>query len=670
MSTTLDRSIAEKYSKGNAENPSLILEMEMGMVNRGAFLGWISQYPEECEILLPPLTGLEVSDYTTNADGTLVYTMQLNINMQSMTIEQVLALRQKQCLELAEVVKRDLASHAAVGDIPQRQSAADVVRHRIEVEPDTNVFNDNGRFVQATEATLAQLPRQGDEMVSLDKVHTGTVVCLAAGCTGAPPLISGGLDGAMVLHGSAERLKPVKFSNQEHTGLPTPVLCVEMMHPLPCAAVGLFDHTVRIAELTSQSERQRLVGHAGPVTALAWDPKACWLASGSSTGEICAWELDSMQAHANPTMMEQCKCVLTGHTDAVRSLVWLKDGLLASGSLDGTVRIVRVEKKAHSNALGGEFVQLLERHNGPVTALATASKPENASRASEHNSQAAGVLVTASADRSMCVWDSTTFELVTEVLKCHDLGICALAALTKHHQIATASADATIKTWRLLPNNAVEQMLTMQGHVGAVHSLCYIESRGWLASGGTDNTIRLWRVGGAGGSAPPEDDAPSLEVQRAATQARSEQQPQVPCEAEPWKTPCTKPAQSPMTSETTPMQARKTQQKDREPATILSSHDSVSDVGRSSHILKEKTSDLPSTERVTNKDDAMRQESLQSKLGKEDLGHTELVTRSTTPTRARKGRKPPPSLHDISPHVLQLSPHVAERVQNMKKMVE
>jgi hypothetical protein len=33
--------------------------MLMGMVNRGAFLGWLSQYPDEAEILVPPLTGLE-----------------------------------------------------------------------------------------------------------------------------------------------------------------------------------------------------------------------------------------------------------------------------------------------------------------------------------------------------------------------------------------------------------------------------------------------------------------------------------------------------------------------------------------------------------------------------------------------------------------------------------
>ena len=59
-------------------------------------------------IALQPLTGLEVQDFERLTDGTLVYTMGLNINLQSMTIEEVLAVRKKQCRELAAVVGRSL----------------------------------------------------------------------------------------------------------------------------------------------------------------------------------------------------------------------------------------------------------------------------------------------------------------------------------------------------------------------------------------------------------------------------------------------------------------------------------------------------------------------------------------------------------------------------------
>ena len=38
---------------------SVVFEIEMGMVSRGADLTWVSQYPHEREILFAPLTGKE-----------------------------------------------------------------------------------------------------------------------------------------------------------------------------------------------------------------------------------------------------------------------------------------------------------------------------------------------------------------------------------------------------------------------------------------------------------------------------------------------------------------------------------------------------------------------------------------------------------------------------------
>ena len=101
MSATLDRRVAEKYSKGKSNEPSIIFEMRMGMVNRGAYLGFVSEYPHECEILIPPLTGLEVLRKSRLADGTLLFEMALNVNLQSKTIEEILAARWSSTVELA-----------------------------------------------------------------------------------------------------------------------------------------------------------------------------------------------------------------------------------------------------------------------------------------------------------------------------------------------------------------------------------------------------------------------------------------------------------------------------------------------------------------------------------------------------------------------------------------
>ena len=53
-STSPDRSVAEHYGTGPA---GTIFEMQMGLIDRGAELTWISQYPHEAEVLFPPLTG-------------------------------------------------------------------------------------------------------------------------------------------------------------------------------------------------------------------------------------------------------------------------------------------------------------------------------------------------------------------------------------------------------------------------------------------------------------------------------------------------------------------------------------------------------------------------------------------------------------------------------------
>ena len=62
MSTTLDPNIALKYSQDwdASRNLSYIHEISCDGLNRGAMIQWLSQYPEESEVLFGPLTGLNV----------------------------------------------------------------------------------------------------------------------------------------------------------------------------------------------------------------------------------------------------------------------------------------------------------------------------------------------------------------------------------------------------------------------------------------------------------------------------------------------------------------------------------------------------------------------------------------------------------------------------------
>jgi hypothetical protein len=94
MSTTLDRAVAMKFAKAE-KGPSIVFEIQMGMVDRGADVQWCSQFPCEAEILFAPLTGLEVVGSPTVEGQVIVVELRLNCNLHDLTIEQILSKMQK-----------------------------------------------------------------------------------------------------------------------------------------------------------------------------------------------------------------------------------------------------------------------------------------------------------------------------------------------------------------------------------------------------------------------------------------------------------------------------------------------------------------------------------------------------------------------------------------------
>ena len=106
-STTTDKDQAIFYANVGAKagDAMTIFEMRMGMVDRGADLTWLSQYPHEREVLLPPLTGVEALD--SDVDGNmLVIHSRLSLNLSAQTLEQVTQ-AQAHCTAHAPVPKRE-----------------------------------------------------------------------------------------------------------------------------------------------------------------------------------------------------------------------------------------------------------------------------------------------------------------------------------------------------------------------------------------------------------------------------------------------------------------------------------------------------------------------------------------------------------------------------------
>ena len=178
MSTTTDKTTALFYASGGADKskhggPALVFETQMGMVDRGADVGWLSQFPNEEEILFAPLTGMEVRG--SRVEGAVqVYEVTLTVNMASLTIEQVLNKRHKLVREMAGGivldVRSELAGIAGVDEAKQAEWVRDQLEEKV-LQQAPEHLNDDASFVQAVEKVLElkKMATGGKELLEVVK---------------------------------------------------------------------------------------------------------------------------------------------------------------------------------------------------------------------------------------------------------------------------------------------------------------------------------------------------------------------------------------------------------------------------------------------------------------------------------------------------------------------
>ena len=115
---------------------------------------------------------------------------------------------------------------------------------------------------------------------------------------------------------------------------------------------------------------------------------------------------------------------LAGHTDCVNAVVSLPGGLLASGSMDSTVRVWE--------AGSGRLMRTLAGHTDSVRALA---------------SLPGGLLASGADDSTVRVWEAGSGRLV-RTLAGHTGEVMALAGLPGG-LLASGSMDETVAVWRV-----------------------------------------------------------------------------------------------------------------------------------------------------------------------------------------------------------------------------
>jgi eukaryotic-like serine/threonine-protein kinase len=315
----------------------------------------------------------------------------------------------------------------------------------------------------------------------------------------------------------------------------------------PGELVAALEQLIRTGELPSGHgpaplrETRCLLGHAGPVTALAISPEGHTLLSGGADRTLRLWDLAGGQERARLGEARQevgCACFvpgaglvlagqgvtvrawdpasgrevfrLTGHTDAVRAVAVSADGrYAATGGNDRTVRLWDLQTSRE--------VQRLARQKAGVTGVAFS--PDGA------------WLVCAGQDQTLRLWDARAGREVRSfpvprgpvlsvafapdgggIISAHfdttvrlwepDTGrelrrfsghrqMVAAVAFTPEGRAVSGSHDRTVRVWD--PGSGSE-LCGCEGHAGAVLCLAVSPDGRTLASGGADAAIRLWQM--------------------------------------------------------------------------------------------------------------------------------------------------------------------------------
>jgi hypothetical protein len=150
VSTSYARTEALSYSCLRDGQPSILFEIQMGMISRGCDVSWISQYPAESECLFAPLTGFEVKRIRVEGTG-LLAEVRPSVNLSALTLEQVVTKMKQSQLDLVRLIREDLTLGEESSENPPR---LDLVLSQLD-ERDGAYFNKAENYKTSLEEVFA-----------------------------------------------------------------------------------------------------------------------------------------------------------------------------------------------------------------------------------------------------------------------------------------------------------------------------------------------------------------------------------------------------------------------------------------------------------------------------------------------------------------------------------
>ena len=281
-------------------------------------------------------------------------------------------------------------------------------------------------------------------------------------------------------------------------------------------ASGSLDNTIRLWDAATGGHKATLTGHTDAVTSVSFSPDGQTLASGSLDNTIRLWDA-ATGGH---------KATLTGHTDAVINVSFSPDGqTLASAdrkdyiylwnavtsqllnflpvpTVFGAVEVSSISFSSDGAMLasnGGRtnFIRLWDVYRGRYIANFWGTTDAVTSISFRPDSQ---MLAVGDRNGNIHLWDANREHRHADAaypLHKRKLGhkpsssIHSVTFSPDGAMLASGNSDNTIRLWDV---NTGELLHTLTGHTDAVNSVTFSPNGRTLASGSSDNTVRLWQL--------------------------------------------------------------------------------------------------------------------------------------------------------------------------------